>query len=391
MNKIYVITGGTGFLGLSLVPELLKDGDTLIFLGRSKKGIPLKKRLSEIFSSQNSGLDTSKIHAIEVDIDIISGEEERITREIGDIAFKVDGVWHLAAELSFKEKDRKSVFKVNLDGTKSIAMLADMLNAPLYYISTAYVHGGRTGLIREDELIKPNFFNNVYEESKFRAEEFLRDWSKKTLSGLIIFRPGILIDTDINSPVTLTSSFGYYAVAQAFGHLRKKLIFFVNRFPRFARYAGLYEKNGMLKIPFFLPNSKGCFLDFVPVASVVLCMKAIVVQPLAKGKTFHLSNLSPLPISLVIKEMLDGLHIRMSVITVSGSFGRFYFFVLKILGNVFSVIKPFSKKIFIYRFYITSHCVHDMTNTLNFVSLNSFSKFEPKTLEHIANRIRKKI
>jgi thioester reductase-like protein len=47
MNKTYLLTGGNGFLGSLLSIELIKRGDKIIFLGRSKNNKSFEQRIKE--------------------------------------------------------------------------------------------------------------------------------------------------------------------------------------------------------------------------------------------------------------------------------------------------------------------------------------------------------
>ncbi len=378
MQNIYLLTGSTGFLGSLLSIELLKEGNSLIFLGRSKKGIPLKDRILSKISSIDSDFhpDESHIRVIEADVSTMEDAVNNIAATIG----KIDGIWHLAANLSFKESERDAVFNVNVNGTKNIARLAEILQAPLYYTSTAYVHGKRTGIIYEDELVPPPAFNNAYEESKFKAEEFLKEWSKRTSADLIIFRPSILIETHNIS----FTSFGYYTVVVALARLKTKLAPFLQKHVIFSKLINARLNKNILYLSIPFPNSTHCTLDLVPIEWVIEWMITIVSDKKAKGKTFHLTNPQPFPFREVISETFEGIGIDMPVFTLPPFLIYFYFSCLRFIGFFFTPLKPFSQKIFPYRFYMIESVVHNMRNTKEMVGDLSRYSMGPGSLSSIA-------
>ncbi|MEK7575785.1 MAG: SDR family oxidoreductase, partial [Patescibacteria group bacterium] len=151
--KTYLLTGGTGFLGSLFSIELIKKRDKVIFLGRAKDDKSFEQRIKEKLQSIEPNISLNNLEIVEINLHkenlgISNGYTDRFSG-------KIDAIWHLAANLSFKEKDKEKIFNTNIDGLKNILNLARKIEAPIFYISTAYVHGQRPGIIFEDELIKP--------------------------------------------------------------------------------------------------------------------------------------------------------------------------------------------------------------------------------------------
>ena len=69
----YLLTGGTGFLGSLLSIELIKNGDSVVFLGRSKEGTDFQTRITGTLKRLNAGIIPEKIEAIEFDLRIAGG------------------------------------------------------------------------------------------------------------------------------------------------------------------------------------------------------------------------------------------------------------------------------------------------------------------------------
>ena len=84
-------------------------------------------------------------------------------------------VVHAAAAIDFNA-DREHVHPINVEGTRHVLALAGQMRrlSALAHVSTLYVAGRRTGLIREHELEHDAGFVNPYEESKYDAEQLVR-------------------------------------------------------------------------------------------------------------------------------------------------------------------------------------------------------------------------
>ena len=172
MSKTYLLTGGTGFLGSLLSIELIKKGDKVIFMGRAKNNESFSGRIIKTIKSIEPEISLDNIEIIEIDLCV----DNFIENFKDKLKNKIDGIWHLAANLSFREKDRQEIFSTNIGGLKNILNFATFIKSPVFYVSTAYVHGQRPGIIYERDLIKPKYFNNPYEESKFEGEKIIKKW-----------------------------------------------------------------------------------------------------------------------------------------------------------------------------------------------------------------------
>ncbi|MGE8381905.1 MAG: NAD-dependent epimerase/dehydratase family protein, partial [Sphingobacterium sp.] len=98
-----LITGGTGFLGSTLIKQLIDQGVDVIATKRAQSTIPA------------SLLSSSLIQWIDADINDYF--------ELEDALEGVTKVYHCAALVSYQKKDAKSLFKVNVEGTANIVNL----------------------------------------------------------------------------------------------------------------------------------------------------------------------------------------------------------------------------------------------------------------------------
>lgn len=369
MGKSYIVTGGTGFLGSLLSVELIKRGDKVIFLGRPNKDESFEKRIKKTINSVSPGLSLSNTSVFEIDL---RKDDLGLSREYTDsLMGKVDGIWHLAANLSFRERDREEIFKTNVDGLKNILGFASKINSPVFYTSTAYIHGQRQGIIFEDELIKPNCFNNPYEESKFKGEKIIRDWGRDKKNKFIVFRPAILIEKKRKT----LSFFGYYIVVYSLYKMRERL----------------GDKKITIPIPF--PYSKNCFLNLMPTDIAIKWMLDISSKPKAFGRTFNIAN--PLPFSMkeITKQTFRALGIRIPVIRMPKWLIRLSFSAFYLISFLIKPLKPLAKKLYYYRYYMTEYNIYDMSNTKEIIGQNLAVQFDFQDdfIEHITKDFIRKL
>jgi nucleoside-diphosphate-sugar epimerase len=185
-----VLTGATGFLGGHLMAALLQKGERLIVLGRAFAGQSLAERIGR--QLHWFGLDDrgDQIEAIEGDLLEPRFGLERPRYEA--LCARGASIIHCAADTRFSERNRREITAVNLDGLKGILDLAADGRAPFFHhVSTAYVAGRRSGMCFE-ELGPPSGFNNVYEETKARAEHLVAERCEREGLAYTILRPSIV-------------------------------------------------------------------------------------------------------------------------------------------------------------------------------------------------------
>lgn len=205
------VTGGTGFLGMKLVHSLIREGHDVYVLVRSNRKASTLKNLLD-----NRELD--KLHILEGDLsnDTLSLPEEKIKELMGNI----DVVYHSAAYLSFDEKDREQLFKVNVDGTRNLLEFVKYLQVSKFiHVSTAYTLGeSREGFEQLYPIDSTNFVN-AYEESKCYAEHEVMSY--KESFDVVIMRPAIIIGDSETGEADTT--FGMYGVMRMVELLKKRM------------------------------------------------------------------------------------------------------------------------------------------------------------------------
>src|SRR5437868_9875324 len=185
---------------------------------------------------------------------------ERLTAETKAV-FHLAAIYNLAVPLEIAQR-------VNVDGTGNIIEFCARCKKleRHNYVSTAYVAGGRRGVVYEHELIMGQWFKNHYESTKFQAEVWVRESMDKVPTA--IYRPAIVVG---DSQTGLTQKFdGPYFMLRAIGVSMKR------GWP-IAKYG----------------KSAAAF-NVVPVDFVVNGLLAGSKDPQAIGETFHLVDPDPI-------------------------------------------------------------------------------------------------
>jgi thioester reductase-like protein len=263
-GKVVFLTGATGHVGRNLIPVLLASKDTsLVLLIRGRSDAEVEARLSELLSSLAGPIDVSqarqRIKALRGDITherlgLSEAQYEALARDVTHII-------HSAATVRFRNLLAEAR-KINVEGTKNVMALARSARERgrlerVAHISTAFVSGKRSGLIREEELDCGQSFSNTYEQTKFEAEVFIR----KSCPDLpwVIFRPSIIVG---DSRTGVTTAFNVLYIPLK------------------------YLARGIVP---FLPGSPDTPLDVVPVDFVCRAIGRILFGAAeSRGRTFHL-------------------------------------------------------------------------------------------------------
>ncbi len=362
--KTYILTGGTGFLGHYLCTKLLDEGNRIIFLGRSKNGLSFKERIEKNIPSIGLGL------AEYIETDFVEENSETLINKLAHIPKEgLVGVWHLAADLSFKSSDRNRVMRVNVEGIKNIVALCQYFKIPLFYISTAYVHGRIAGSAYEIYQEQP-IFNNAYEESKFHSELIIKNTPDLDV---IIFRPSILIDKNVYQ----LTNFGYYSFLISLSQLRKNL---------------RINSETFLKVPFPIFYSSRALLNLMPIDVAVEWIYRISRDSGSKGKIFHICNPKPFLVGSVFSQTFKAFSISLPLIGVPKKIALYYISIISKIGTLLGPIKPVAKRLFYFKWYILEEVFYDMTNTKKIIGTdpNNFFNFPDDFIYHAAMNFKSK-
>lgn len=184
-NRIFV-TGGTGFIGKYFIKQILaKETRVCIYV------LVREDKIQSLLRSPG-GLGIFE----DPRVNLIYGDVTHpgLAFQTTNLPDKIDEFWHIAGVTDFEERKREKIFSVNVKGTKHAIELASTLNTGrFFYISTAYAVGIVSGVAKEDELPANPAFRNSYEESKYIAEQEVRNSSLPW----IVIRPSIVMGDSI--------------------------------------------------------------------------------------------------------------------------------------------------------------------------------------------------
>lgn len=270
-----LITGATGFLGGYLIRELASQYENIYVLSR-------KGQLSKFSEFPN-------VKCLKGDIthlDVISLEESEKIKLLDSI----DVVLHAAAlyDLSASYSD---CFLQNVVGTQNILhLIKGMKNLKaFYYISTIAVGDPDVYFLDESQLPKRNKFSDAYSETKYLAEQVVRDNVNERFVTRII-RPGIIIGDSVT--LEMEKNDGPYYFLEAF-----------------RKYSHLLKYTPIVPLS-FNPRSK---LPIIPVDHCAHFIKLLIERDNHKVnlKTYHLIS-SEIP---TLMEFLRDLNKKFGVKT----------------------------------------------------------------------------
>lgn len=195
-NNIF-LTGATGHLGTEIVHQLLTaSSGNLYVLMRSASTAEALNRLRTLWWGEPALCEAVGTRVIPVLGDItaeglgLSADDKARLQTQG-----ISHIVHCAAETSIL-KSREYLWQINVKGTENVLQFVRSIgcgHCPLAFVSTAYVAGRSSGVIREEQPL-PDRFYTLYEESKAEAERIVRQ------SGLnwIILRPGMIVGHSVS-------------------------------------------------------------------------------------------------------------------------------------------------------------------------------------------------
>ena len=187
--KSALITGSTGFVGKNLLDALLRNTELEEFFLLVRNVEKAKVTLSEIIKEADRV--NKRINFLEGNIiyENIGLSEENI-----QIIKDVNEIYHIAANISLSINAKEDVLRVNLDGTINLFnMVKEFKNIKnIFYFSTGYVCGKGRQTVKEEWIINKGKFRNPYEESKYLAERFVKEFTDSYNIPITIIRPTII-------------------------------------------------------------------------------------------------------------------------------------------------------------------------------------------------------
>lgn len=181
-----LVTGATGILGRVIVLELLKRGKTVRAAKRKSSNLEEVKD-SFHFYTENSDEFFNKIEWINVDFEDIYSLQKAL---VG-----VEEVYHCAAKVSFHPKDKRKMYKTNIEGTKQLLYASENSSVKkfLFVSSIAVLDGlNENGELDENSDFNPKVDHSSYAISKHFSEMEVWRASAEGLNVAIV-NPGLII------------------------------------------------------------------------------------------------------------------------------------------------------------------------------------------------------
>lgn len=260
------LTGGTGFLGEYLLVELLDRGHSVWALYRSEA-----RKLDTIRFLGNHGLPRSaeSLRWFKGEILDADDEWEQWCRESEGLE-GVDTLLHSAASTRLHMDEFGEPLRTNLGSAKALRKLVDRNPMSVHIVSTAYVCGLIQGQTMMEVFHPRGDFVNVYEESKWEAEQI---WK----GAATLLRPSVIVgDTETGR---CTSFSGWYILLQA-AHLLDRLLREVPETDR-------------LHVNIEIPADAKGTANLVPVDYVAKAAVRLIEDPKNHNQIFHLTHPDP--------------------------------------------------------------------------------------------------
>ena len=275
-TRTIFLTGFPGFIAERLVARLAKDEFQFFLLVQSEFLERAVEAVTEISEKTKTPLENFAV----IEGDITKPDLGMNVDDAATVRYETTDVFHLAALYDLAvEKDVAE--RANLEGTRNVNdFVRSLKHLKRYnYISTCYVAGKRTGVIREDELEHDKGFRNYYEQTKYEAE---REVEKlKARLPVTIFRPSVVVGDSKTGETTKYDGIYY-------------LIHYLRKAPYLLRAINV--------------GNKTVKLNLVPVDFVVNAIADLAFDEKAKGKTIAIADPEP----LTTGELFDAIAFEMT-------------------------------------------------------------------------------
>ena len=283
------LTGATGLLGHYVLRDLLQKNRRVVAMVRG--GVAQsRERLADLLSP------------LSIDIDEYL-ENGRLILADGALPDdlpepfwgRTDDIVACAASLQLLSNGNMEPQKTNVLGTEALLRWADRHGVRnLHAVSTAYVCGFTSNVVREEFHQAEPTFQTDYERTNWVAEKMLQQWAAQPGRTLTIFRPSFLVG---DSSTGYTTQFnGFYQAARLISILKEQ-------------HKG--HNGDLTYIPLRIPaKPETPFQNLVPVDYASQVIAEVVCDASFHGRIYHLTDPAP-PNFLDFKSCMEeyfGLH-----------------------------------------------------------------------------------
>jgi thioester reductase-like protein len=272
-----LLTGATGLVGRYLLKDLLTAGADVAVLARADRASTAQQRVEGVMRHWEEQLGRPLPRPVVLQGDLCRPGLDLPPQQRQWLSRHCQSLLHCAASMTFREDQRGEPFRTNVEGLRNVlAVCRETQIRRFHHVSTAYVCGLRTGLIRESELDLGQPLGNVYEQSKLQAERLVRE--EDFLEQKTIYRPASVVGDSQTGYVT--SYHGFYLPLQlAYAMASRIPAREMNE--RFFARLGLRGDEGK---------------NLVPVDWLARAIVHLVMHPACHGQTYHLA--SPRPVAV---------------------------------------------------------------------------------------------
>ena len=179
------VSGATGFLGAHVVCKLLQKGLQVRALKRAQSNMAEFEYIYSLLFTDNK----AKQHLTWVDADVLD------TPAIEEALKGVDEVYHCAAMVSFSQKDKEQMMRINVQGTANMVNLSLINGVKKFaHISSIAALGREKSGVQVTEKSKwvDSKLNSNYALSKYKAEMEVWRSSEEGLN-VVIVNPGVIL------------------------------------------------------------------------------------------------------------------------------------------------------------------------------------------------------
>ncbi len=178
-----LVTGATGLVGIHIIADLLKNGEHVRATKTSNSNLEVVKNVLKHYGLENYFKDIEW-----VDMDVLD-----ISQCI-DAVKGIDHVYHSAAIVSFLKRERKMMYKINIEGTSNIvnACLSENVKKIGFISSVAALGRNKRNSYSEENKWSSNKDNSHYAITKYKSENEVWRGVQEGLEA-VITNPGIIL------------------------------------------------------------------------------------------------------------------------------------------------------------------------------------------------------
>lgn len=180
-----LLTGGTGLIGSHLLYRLLEKGEDVRALYRNRESLEAVSRVFAHYSPHADAL-MDRVDWVEADITDIGSMEPCFEN--------IKKVYHAAGMISFDPRDKKQLWKINVEGTANLTHLClkHRVDKLCHLSSISAVGPSKKGEWATEENDWNDSNVSVYGLSKFEGELEVWRASQEGLA-VVILNPGVVL------------------------------------------------------------------------------------------------------------------------------------------------------------------------------------------------------